>query len=113
MKSHSILFLSLIAVLFLPAVPAPDSAVVSAPPGGSGMRAFVDPETGKFRHPTPEELRSLSTRQPRVQAGEAPFGPARRKPDGTVLLAVPPERHSHLQATVTADGALRLWHGHD
>jgi hypothetical protein len=37
-----------------PACPADDSV------GGAGFRAFIDPQTGQLREPTPEEAQALS-----------------------------------------------------
>ena len=54
--------------------PANGPAVSGQPPASEGLRVFIDPNTGKFREPTPEEAQAL-TPQRAPQTGDVRMGP--------------------------------------
>jgi hypothetical protein len=54
--------------------PANGPAVSGQPPASGGLRVFIDPNTGKFREPTPEEAQALTPRRA-PQPGDMRLGP--------------------------------------
>lgn len=88
----------------------------------AGMKAAIDPATGKLRQPTAAEMRTLQTKgavqsragirgkTPRNEAeARATLRPLAR---GGYRIQVPEDRMSNVTATVQADGSVRIGHDH-
>lgn len=87
-----------------------------------GMKAAIDPVTGKLRQPTAAEMSALQVKAAQNLSGvrsSAPRNEAeaqqtlRRLPNGGYKIRVPQDRMSTLTATVQADGSVRVGHGSD
>lgn len=85
-----------------------------------GMKAAIDPATGKLRQPTAAEMRALQVKAAQNPTGlrsNAPRNEAearrtlRSLPNGGYKIRVPEDRMSTVTATVQADGSVRI--GHD
>ena len=86
-----------------------------------GMKAAIDPATGKLRQPSAAEMRALQTKassQSRMVTirGAMPRNEAearrtvRKLPRGGYVIRVPEDRMSTLSATVQADGSVQVRH---
>jgi hypothetical protein len=86
-----------------------------------GMKAAIDPATGRLRQPSAAEMRALQTKasQPgrmTTLRGAVPRNEAearrtlRKLPRGGYAIRVPEDRMSTLSATVQADGSVQLRH---
>lgn len=101
-----------------PATAAPDEAGYAA-----GMKAAIDPATGRLRQPTAAEMRALrgKSSQDRMTTlrGVMPRNEAearrtqRKLPRGGYVIHVPEDRMSTLTATTQPDGSVRIGHGAD
>lgn len=86
-----------------------------------GMKAAIDPVTGRLRQPTAAEMRALpakasqgrmTTLRGAVPRNEAEARSTLRKlPRGGYQVRVPEDRMSTLTATTQADGSVRVQHG--
>jgi len=92
----------------------------------AGMKAAIDPATGKLRPPTAAEMRALPVKAAQNRTGVRSAMPRneaearqtlRRLPNGGYKIRVPEDRMSTVTATVQADGSVRIGHagsdGHD
>jgi hypothetical protein len=85
-----------------------------------GMKAAIDPATGRLRQPSAAEMRALQAKasQGRMTTlrGVVPRNEAearstlRKLPRGGYAIRVPEDRMSTLSATVQADGSVQLRH---
>jgi hypothetical protein len=88
-----------------------------------GMKAAIDPATGRLRQPSAAEMRALQVKasQSRMTTlrGVMPRNEAearstlRKLPRGGYQIRVPEDRMSTLTATTQADGSVRIQHGAD
>jgi hypothetical protein len=86
-----------------------------------GMKAAIDPATGRLRQPSAVEMRALQAKasQGRMTTlrGVVPRNEAearrtlRKLPRGGYQIRVPEDRMSTLTATTQADGSVRVQHG--
>ena len=80
--------------------PADDSVA------GPGLRAFLDPETGQLREPTPEEAQALSAATRARIAREIESLEAIVHPDGMVSMELKGLFDQHLVVVRAPDGSL-------
>ncbi|MCB1037770.1 MAG: hypothetical protein KDD47_28310 [Acidobacteria bacterium] len=79
--------------------------------GGLAMMAFVDPETGALRAPTPEEVKTLAAagQKLRALAGKSQLEVRTFAAAGEGTAAeVPPELYAYSLAEVGVDGKVQL-----
>lgn len=86
----------------------------------AGMKAAIDPATGKLRQPSAAEMRALRTKVSPSRMvtlrGAMPRNEAearrtvRKLPRGGYAIRVPEDRMSTLSATVQADGSVQMRH---
>ncbi|MFN0102838.1 MAG: post-PEP-CTERM-1 domain-containing protein [Bryobacteraceae bacterium] len=74
-------------------------------PAAGGMKAYIDPATGKLREPTPEDLR---TEGPGPQARPESDLQILRHPGGAVSVVLGPEHMSYSVAKRNEDGTLSM-----
>lgn len=79
-----------------------------AAPATGGMKAYIDPATGKLREPTPEDLRNeAATAGPQAQSATA-TPEILHHPSGAVSVVLGPEHLSFSVAKKNDDGTLSM-----
>lgn len=97
-----------------PAAPAQDTGFEAS------ATVAVDPSTGRLRQPTAAERTELQAKAAQLHSGQRATMPRneaeaqrtlRKLPAGGYQIDVPEDRMSTLNATVQADGSVRIHHG--
>ncbi len=78
-----------------------------AAPATGGMKAYIDPATGKLREPTPEDLRNEAAVGPQAQPATA-TPEILPHPSGAVSVVLGPEHLSFSVAKKNDDGTLSM-----
>jgi hypothetical protein len=127
MKSNVLISALLLAALAAPAAAAPRRAKPAAkapaaveapattPPcpaddsaAGPGLRAFIDPQTGQLREPTPEEAQALARAAREKFAREVESLEAIVHPDGMISLDLKGLFMQDLVVVKNPDGSLSM-----
>ena len=74
-------------------------------PAAGGMKAYIDPATGKLREPTLDDLRNEAAAAPQAQPATA-SPEILRHPSGAVSVVLGPEHMSFSVAKINGDGTL-------
>ena len=118
---RAVLFLALLSACAMPAaarqkkpgIKAEGSAVDTACPADdrfarAGLRAFIDPQTGQLRQPTPEEAQALSRAARAEFAQEVESLEAVVHPDGMISVDLKGRFMQDLVVVKRPDGSLSL-----
>lgn len=87
-----------------PECPAIDLPTATRPVAPAGVRAFIDPVTGKLRRPTPEERQKLASTVSRDRSGRA--YEVRIEADGTRIVQLDETFMMSVVAVKNPDGTI-------